>query len=179
MPKSLRSYRSLTTLNLKSIPTQKSEETILATNATSTFRTYATRKRKYSETLEAKDMVRKFLTSQYDIVQGYKVKQSVAAILKAIFKKYGDIASECVFKTVSMRESILEMVCEVFKQIQTNDITTIISKMGEIECNVSDAEAANINVSWLRFDLKTNLKWNKSQKRVSFAYENESKHHFG
>nr|GEV72402.1 hypothetical protein [Tanacetum cinerariifolium] len=32
----------------------KSEETILATNATSTFRTYATRKRKYSKTLEAK-----------------------------------------------------------------------------------------------------------------------------
>ncbi|GJV13655.1 hypothetical protein Tco_1355196 [Tanacetum coccineum] len=37
---------------------KKSEETILATNATSTFRTYATRKMKYSETLEAKDMVR-------------------------------------------------------------------------------------------------------------------------
>ncbi|GKG08897.1 hypothetical protein Tco_0334729, partial [Tanacetum coccineum] len=38
--------------------------------------------------------VREFSAPQYDIVQRYNVKQSVAAFLKAIFKKYGDIASE-------------------------------------------------------------------------------------
>ncbi|KAD6118768.1 hypothetical protein E3N88_10039 [Mikania micrantha] len=48
-------------------------------------------------------------------VRGYKVKESNAPILEAIFKKHGDIAAECVFKTNSVRSSILEVVCEVVK----------------------------------------------------------------
>nr|GEU60897.1 phospholipase-like protein [Tanacetum cinerariifolium] len=88
-------------------------------------------------------------------VQGYKVKQSIAPFLEAIFKKHGDIASECVFKTHCVRESFLEAICEVVRKIQTNDLTTIISKMEEIECRVSEAQAANINVSWLQPHLET------------------------
>nr|GFB67573.1 hypothetical protein [Tanacetum cinerariifolium] len=65
-------------------------------------------------------------------VQGYKVKKINAPILEAIFKKHGDIASDCVLKTASVRESILQVVCEVVKRIQTNDVATIISDMEEI-----------------------------------------------
>ena len=106
-------------------------------------------------------------------VKGYKVKQSVAPILEAIFKKHGDIASECVFKTVSVRQSILEVVCEVVKQLQTNffSATTIISELGEIECKVAEAEAANINVSWLRSDMENIRKWNKSKKEPALLME--------
>ncbi|GKD85440.1 hypothetical protein Tco_1356594 [Tanacetum coccineum] len=43
--------------------------------------------------------------------------------------------------------------------------------MGEIECEVLDAEAVNINVSWLRSHLETNLKWNKSQKESALLME--------
>ncbi|XP_022010974.1 dentin sialophosphoprotein isoform X6 [Helianthus annuus] len=86
---------------------------------------------------------------QSDVVciQGYKVKRSNATILEAIIKKHGDIAVNCVFKTDSVRSSILEVVCEVVRRIQTDNVIEI----GEdIERQLSDAEAANINVSWIR-----------------------------
>ncbi|PWA44549.1 phospholipase-like protein [Artemisia annua] len=97
-------------------------------------------------------------------VQGYKVKKINAPILEAIFKKHGDIASDCVVKTASVRESILEVVCEVVKRIQTNDIAIIISDMEEIEMQVLDAEATNMKVSWLRAHLEAIHKRNAAQK---------------
>ncbi|MFS7950902.1 hypothetical protein Hanom_Chr07g00588661 [Helianthus anomalus] len=48
-----------------------------------------------------------------------------------------------------MRSSFLEIVCEAVSQIQTND------DIEEIEQQVLVAEAANINVSWLRVHLDT------------------------
>ncbi|PWA91426.1 hypothetical protein CTI12_AA089520 [Artemisia annua] len=149
-------------------------ETIPATNHTSTLRAYASRKRKYSETLE----LRKVSSPHCGLicVKGYKVKQSVAPILEAIFKKHGDIASECVFKTVSVRQSILEVVCEVVKQLQINffSATTIISELGEIECKVSDLEAANINVSWLRSHMENIREWDKSKKQPALLMEKKT-----
>lgn len=83
-------------------------------------------------------------------VHGYNVKQSVAHILEAIIKKHGDIASECVFKTASAREYFLDVVCEVVKQILSNDVID----MQEIESKLLDAEAAKLNVSWIRTHLE-------------------------
>ncbi|XP_071698118.1 uncharacterized protein [Rutidosis leptorrhynchoides] len=100
-------------------------------------------------------------------VQGYKIKKSNAPILEAIFKKHGDIASNCVVKTASVRESILEVICEVVKRIQTDDFKTIISDMEEIEMKVLDAEATNMNVTWLRTHLESLHKKNTAQKRSS------------
>ncbi|XP_071698851.1 uncharacterized protein [Rutidosis leptorrhynchoides] len=96
-------------------------------------------------------------------VHGYKIKKTNAPILEAIFKKHGDIASNCVVKTASVRESILEVVCEVVKRIQTNDFKTIISDMEEIEMQVLDAEATNMNVAWLRTHLEAVHKRNAAQ----------------
>ncbi|XP_076950438.1 uncharacterized protein LOC143623400 [Bidens hawaiensis] len=88
-------------------------------------------------------LVEKFSSSQRGIVsvEGYKVKQSVAAILKTILKKHGDIAAECLLKTDSMRSSILEAVCEVAMQIQANDIT---ERVEDLESRVSDAKAVKM-----------------------------------
>ncbi|GKA82208.1 phospholipase-like protein, partial [Tanacetum coccineum] len=98
-------------------------------------------------------------------VQGYKVKKIHAPILEAIFKKHGDIATDCVVKTASVRESILEVVCEVVKRIQTNDVATIVSDMKEIEMQVLDAEATNMKVAWLRAHLEAIHKRNAAQKK--------------
>ncbi|CAH1420130.1 unnamed protein product [Lactuca virosa] len=87
-------------------------------------------------------------------VRGYKVKNSLAPILEAIFMKHGDIAAECIFKKASVRAFFLGLVCEVVMQLQTNDDRTIISKMEEMETDVSEVEAANIHVSWLRSHLE-------------------------
>ncbi|KAL9996536.1 putative transcription factor homeobox-WOX family [Helianthus debilis subsp. tardiflorus] len=111
---------------------------------------------------------------QSDIVcvQGYKVKRSNATILEAIFKKHGDIAVNCVFKTDSVRSSILEVVCEVVRRIQTDNVIEI----GEdIERQLSDAEAANINVSWIRAHFEA---FNK-RKETSKTYSLLIKHRFG
>ncbi|GJU25160.1 ribonuclease H-like domain-containing protein [Tanacetum coccineum] len=101
-------------------------------------------------------------------VQGYKVKNVFAPILEAIFKKHGDIAATCVFKSSSAREFILEVVCEVVTKIQTNDVTNIISGIDEIKSQVYTAEAANFNVSWLRVSLNDIRKRNEAGKKALY-----------
>ncbi|GKC88935.1 phospholipase-like protein, partial [Tanacetum coccineum] len=100
-------------------------------------------------------------------VQGYTVKNINAPILKSIFKKHGDIAATCVFKTSSARESILDAVCEVVRKIQTNDVTAIISDMDEIKSQVSGAEAIKMNVAWLRAHLEAIHKRAEAKKSCS------------
>ncbi|KAJ0804269.1 putative transcription factor/ chromatin remodeling BED-type(Zn) family [Helianthus annuus] len=107
---------------------------------------------------------------QSDVVciQGYKVKRSNATILEAIIKKHGDIAVNCVFKTDSVRSSILEVVCEVVRRIQTDNVIEI----GEdIERQLSDAEAANINVSWIRAHFEAFNKRKETSKTYSLLTE--------
>ncbi|GJT74395.1 phospholipase-like protein [Tanacetum coccineum] len=96
---------------------------------------------------------------------GYKVKNRNAEILKAIFIKYGDMAAECVCKTASLRSSLLKVVCKVVRRIQTSDVTTILSEFKEIEAQVLDAEATNINVSWLLAHMEAIQKRNEAMKK--------------
>ncbi|PWA94382.1 phospholipase-like protein [Artemisia annua] len=106
-------------------------------------------------------------------VQGYKVKSINAPILEAIFKKHGDIAAKCVFPD-AMRTYLLEAVCEIVGRIETNDVsdvTNIISKMEEIESQVSVAEVAKIDVTWLRAYLDTIHKMNEAQKKSTSLME--------
>jgi hypothetical protein len=99
------------------------------------------------------------------------VKRSMATILETIFKKHGDIAANCIFKTSSARTYFLEVVCEVVGRIQTNDF---IEKMEEIECQVSDAEAANINVSWIRAHFEAIRKRKETSENHSLLMEMKS-----
>ncbi|GJV87808.1 phospholipase-like protein [Tanacetum coccineum] len=85
--------------------------------------------------------------------QGYKVKNVNAPILEAITKKHDDIASTCVFPDAALRTSLFNVVCEIVRRIETDDAANIISHMEEIESQLSAAEAAKINVSWLRVSL--------------------------
>ncbi|KAM0034816.1 putative histone acetyltransferase [Helianthus debilis subsp. tardiflorus] len=110
---------------------------------------------------------------QSDIVcvQGYKVKRNNATILEAIFKKHGDIAANCVFKTSSTRTHFLEVVCEVVRRIQTDDMVEMVE---DIECQVSDAEAANVNVSWIRAHFEAFHKRKETSKKYSLLMEMKS-----
>nr|XP_043637310.1 uncharacterized protein LOC122608286 [Erigeron canadensis] len=109
-------------------------------------------------------------TSQCSIicVQGYEVKESIAPILEAIFKKHGDIASECIYTIASVKASLLEVVCEVVGRIQADDV---IEKMEEIESLVSLAEAAKINVSWLWVHLEAINRRKDVMKKCSLLME--------
>ncbi|KAK9069829.1 hypothetical protein SSX86_010225 [Deinandra increscens subsp. villosa] len=110
------------------------------------------------------------VSSEGDIVcvQGYTVKQRVAPVLEAIFKKHGDIAAACVFKPASMRSSFLEIICEVVIRIQTNDN---LEKTEEIEQQVLAMEAANIDVSWLRVHLEAICKRKEASKKCGLLLE--------
>ena len=104
-------------------------------------------------------------------VQGYKVKDVYAPILEAIFKKHGDIAAKCVFTNAAMRTPLVEAVCDIVGRIETSDVTNIISNMKEIESQVYVAEAAKINVSWLRAHLEAICKMNEAGKKVTMLME--------
>ncbi|XP_071698446.1 uncharacterized protein [Rutidosis leptorrhynchoides] len=141
--------RNDTTHNIKS----DDEKNVVSINDPSTTSNCVTevngkRKRDGEQQREPK----KFLCSM--IFCGYKITKSNAPILEAIFKKHGDITSDCLVKAASVRESILEGICEVVKRIQTDDFKTIISDMDKIEMQVLDAEATNMNVAWLRTHLE-------------------------
>ncbi|KAI7728387.1 hypothetical protein M8C21_009464 [Ambrosia artemisiifolia] len=95
-------------------------------------------------------------------IHGYNVKQSVAPVLEAIINKHGDIAAKCVFKADSIKASLLELVCDIVRQLEP-ETDGVIDKMEEIENQVSSVEKANINVSWLRAHLETINKTNGSK----------------
>ncbi|GKC88955.1 phospholipase-like protein [Tanacetum coccineum] len=104
-------------------------------------------------------------------VQGYSVKQSIAPILEAIFNKHGDILADCSFQVASVRTCFLEVICEVVKRIESSDVSTIISDMEDIQRQVSEAHAANINVSWLRDQLKIIHTRNEALKKTASLKE--------
>lgn len=83
-------------------------------------------------------------------VNGYKVKASAAPTLKSIFEKHSDIAENCLYKSASVRASLLEVVCDIFQRLQNHDIAANSSDMDVIVTEFSDVEAAKIEVSWLR-----------------------------
>lgn len=82
------------------------------------------------------------------------MKASTAPLLRAIFAKHGDIAAHCLYKSAAVRASLLEVVCDIVKRLQSNTIESIISELQAIENEVSDAEAAKLQVSWLQQYLK-------------------------
>ncbi|KAI7726561.1 hypothetical protein M8C21_015612 [Ambrosia artemisiifolia] len=92
-------------------------------------------------------------------IHGYNVKQCVAPVLEAIINKHGDIAAKCVFKADSIKASLLELVCDIVRQLEP-ETDGVIDKMEEIENQVSSVEKANINVSWLRAHLEAINKTN-------------------
>lgn len=84
-------------------------------------------------------------------VNGYQVKASAAPILEEIFEKHGDIAAYCPYPSRGFRASVFEVICDVIRQLRTNDWGTIVSMVGQMKTEVSDtAAAAHLEVSWLK-----------------------------
>lgn len=83
-------------------------------------------------------------------VGGYRVKAANAPILTSILAKYGDIAAHCMFTSAAVRASMLEVICDIVKRLQSNNAEDNISQLEAMESEVRDAEAAKIEVSWLQ-----------------------------
>ncbi|KAK3030080.1 hypothetical protein RJ639_037628 [Escallonia herrerae] len=112
-------------------------------------------------------------------VNGYKVNASSAAMLAAIFEKHGDIAANCLHKSPSVKAFFLEVVCDVVQRLhcplQCEGNAVDIPTLQEIENGVSDAEAANLEVSWLREHLRAIHELAKAGQRSSLLKEVKAK----
>nr|GMC71566.1 microtubule-associated protein futsch-like isoform X3 [Ipomoea batatas] len=91
------------------------------------------------------------LDSEKVNVNGYQVKASAAPILEEIFEKHGDIAAKYPYPSRGFRASVFEVICDVIRQLRTNDWGIIVSMVGQMRTEVSDtAAAAHLEVSWLK-----------------------------
>ncbi|KAL3835482.1 hypothetical protein ACJIZ3_010218 [Penstemon smallii] len=87
-------------------------------------------------------------------INGYKVKATTAPVLEAIFAKYGDITAHCLYKSLSVKASLLEVICNIVQRLQYSHIEAILSNLEVIENEISDVEASKIEVAWLHDHLE-------------------------
>lgn len=99
-------------------------------------------------------------------VHGYKVKMSSAPILAAIFAKYGDITVNCHDKSLAARASLVDLVCDVVRQLKTGDVS--FSSIKSMKSVISDAADARLDVTWLQQYLDEISEVEDMEKKVSF-----------
>lgn len=83
-------------------------------------------------------------------VAGYRVKSANAPILTSIIARYGDIAAKCMFTSATVRASMLDVICDIVKRLQSGNAQQTLSRLDAMETELRDAEAAKIEVSWLQ-----------------------------
>ncbi|XP_015069489.1 uncharacterized protein LOC107014147 [Solanum pennellii] len=84
------------------------------------------------------------------MVDGYRVKEEAAPILQKIFLKYGDIATNSSFSSVTFSSSLLEFVCDIYKKLEATDFLSITStELQSMIAEVKDLESVKVDVGWL------------------------------
>ncbi|OMO65712.1 Phospholipase-like protein [Corchorus olitorius] len=88
-------------------------------------------------------------------VNGYRVKEESAPILRKIIEKRGDIAKNCMARFVEFRSYYLEKICDIVQRLQTTNLSQItkIEVKTMLTC-VNDLWEYNLNVGWLQKRLK-------------------------
>ena len=86
-------------------------------------------------------------------VGGYRVKAANAPILTSIIARCGDIAANCMLTSATVGASVLEVICDIVKRLQSSNAAHTISHLKAMETELRDAEAARIEVSWLQLFL--------------------------
>nr|GLL21366.1 uncharacterized protein LOC109191526 [Ipomoea trifida] len=93
-------------------------------------------------------------TPRFPVLDSEKVKRrtyQVKASAAPIFEKHGDIAANYPYPSRGFRASVFEVICDVIRQLRTNDWGTIVSMVGQMRTEISDtAAAAHLEVSRLK-----------------------------
>ncbi|KAF8095917.1 hypothetical protein N665_0320s0045 [Sinapis alba] len=85
----------------------------------------------------------------------YRVRSGLAAILRAIIEKHGDIAQRCKLESGSMRSRYLECLCSLMQELKSTPVGKLTKvKVKEMLAVLKDLESVNIEVSWLRLVLE-------------------------
>ncbi|XP_049393296.1 uncharacterized protein LOC125857723 [Solanum stenotomum] len=84
------------------------------------------------------------------MVDGYRVKEEAAPILQKIFLKYGDIAMNSSFSSVTFSSSLLEFVCDIYNKLEATNFLSITStELQSMIAEVKDLESVKVDVGWL------------------------------
>ncbi|KAH7852061.1 hypothetical protein Vadar_020123 [Vaccinium darrowii] len=84
-------------------------------------------------------------------VNGYRVKEEFASLLRKILSKFGDIAKDSSMQSVRFRSFFLETVCRVFQQLQGMKFTEITStELKSMLEDIKGIESVKVEVGWLR-----------------------------
>jgi hypothetical protein len=89
-----------------------------------------------------------------DTVNGYQVKPEFMPILRKIINKHGDIAKNCIAKSVNYRSKLLELICEIISDFEKKNLSKIKesalkSKIGLVD----EIKNMKVEVEWLRMRL--------------------------
>ncbi|KAJ0247231.1 Phospholipase-like protein [Hirschfeldia incana] len=101
----------------------------------------------------------------------YRVRSGLAAILRAIIEKHGDIAQNCKLESGSMRSRYLECLCSLMQELKSTPVGKLTKvKVKEMLAVLKDLESVNIDVSWLRLVLE---EFARSQEDVKSEIERQ------
>ena len=79
-------------------------------------------------------------------VHGYKVKVRSDLILTSISAKYGDVAVNCHYKSLSFRASLFDIVCNVVWRLKTGDVGS--TSINDMRIFVSAEAKVKLDVTW-------------------------------
>ncbi|XP_022740598.1 AAA-ATPase At3g50940-like [Durio zibethinus] len=80
----------------------------------------------------------------------YTIKAELAAILRAVLLKHGDIVSNSTLNSMQCRSSLLEIACGIIQKLQAaklEDLTEL--ELQSMLASVSDLESVKLQISWL------------------------------
>ncbi|GAU35910.1 hypothetical protein TSUD_69430 [Trifolium subterraneum] len=89
-----------------------------------------------------------------DTVNGYQVKPEFMPILRKIINKHGDIAKNCMAKSVNYRSKLLELICEIISEFEMKNLSKIKESVLKSKIGlVDEMRNMKVEVEWLRMRL--------------------------
>ncbi|XVF59694.1 hypothetical protein PTKIN_Ptkin07bG0296600 [Pterospermum kingtungense] len=106
----------------------------------------------FPEDVSNHDEVESFLFDRALVtVEGYRVKEASALILRKVMEKHGDIAANCIMVMVENRSFFLEKLCEIIQTLQTTKFVDVKqSAVKKMLALVADLGRINLDVEWLQ-----------------------------
>ncbi|XP_021718076.1 uncharacterized protein LOC110685849 [Chenopodium quinoa] len=111
-------------------------------------------------------------------VGNYRVKENLAPILRDVLSKYGDIAAQCVKKSVLHRSWLVESVCDIVEKLRTVEFVHLTAvEVDSFRVFVQDIESDNVEVGWLHQRLDEIYEAKRLLKESSKVKQAKSQNH--
>ena len=89
-----------------------------------------------------------------ETINGYQVKPEFMLILTKIISKYGDIANNCLTKSVKGRSALLEIICGIISEFEDNNLSNInVCDLEDRIRLVGGIKDMQVDVDWLHMRL--------------------------